>query len=47
MSLHWLVHVHNGERAPSWASNSEFEARVHRLYGAIQEAWQAEHGVEA
>jgi len=47
-ALFWLQRcVHNDEQTPGWAPNAELETNVHRLYGAIQEAWHRERGAEA
>lgn len=47
-ALFWLQRcVHNAEQAPGWHAGADLEDRVQRLYGAIQEAWRGECGVEA
>jgi hypothetical protein len=42
-ALFWMQRwVHSAEQSPGWESSPELEDRVHRLYAAIQEAWQRE-----
>jgi hypothetical protein len=40
-ALYWLQRcVHSAEQSPGWEPDGELEAEVHRLYAAIQLAWQ-------
>jgi hypothetical protein len=47
-ALFWLQRcVHSAEQSPGWEPGDELEADVHRLYAAIQQAWETTWGVAA